>query len=155
MDKNGIAAPAFEGEFADGLEKRQAFNVASGAADLGDHHISAALFSHFLNALFDFIGHVRNHLHGFAEVITAPFLLQHGLIHAAAGEVVELRKLRMGKPFVMAEIQISFRAVIEHVDFAVLKRAHCAGIHIEIGIKLLQCHLETARLKQGTEGGGR
>ena len=67
MDKNGIAAPAFEGEFADGLEKRQAFNVASGAADLGDHHISAALFSHFLNALFDFIGHVRNHLHGFAE----------------------------------------------------------------------------------------
>ena len=39
----------------------------------------------------------------------------------------------MGKPFVMAEIQISFRAVIEHVDFAVLKRAHCAGIHIEMG----------------------
>ena len=105
--------------------------------------------------MFDFIGHVRNHLHGFAEIVAAPFLLQHSLVHAAAREVVELRQLRMGKPLVMAEIQIGFRAVIEHVYFAVLKRAHRARIHIEIGIELLQCHLETARLKQSTEGGGR
>jgi len=98
---------------------------------------------------------VRNHLHGFAEVIAAPFLFQHGLVHAAAGEVVELGQLRMGEPLVMTEVQIGFRAVIQHVDFAVLKRAHRAGIHIEIRIELLQRHLETARLKQRTEGGSR
>ena len=112
------------------------------------------MFADRLDALLDLIGHVRNHLHGLAEIIAAPFLFEHGLIHAPTGEVVELRQFRVREPLVMAEVEIGFRAVIQHVNFAVLKRAHSARIHVEVGIEFLQRHLEAARLEQGAEGGG-
>ena len=112
------------------------------------------MFADRLDALLDLIGHVWNHLHSLAEIIAAPFLFEHGLIHAPAGEVVELRQFRVREPLVMAEVEIGFRAVIQHVNFAVLKRAHRARIHVEVGIEFLQRHLEAARLEQGAEGGG-
>src|SRR6185436_8659629 len=43
------------------------------------------------------------------------------------------------------------RAVVEHIDFAVLIRAHGAGINVEVGIKFLQRDLEAAILQQRAE----
>ena len=54
----------------------------------------------------------------------------------------------------MAEIEIRLRAVIEHVNLAVLERTHRAGVDIEIGVKLLQRDLEAAALEQRTKRRG-
>ena len=75
-----------------------------------------------VDAVFDFVRDVRNDLHGFAEIIAAPLLVQHGLINLAAGEIVHARELDVGEPLVMAEVEVGFRAVIQHINFAVLIR---------------------------------
>jgi len=48
----------------------------------------------------------------------------------------------------MAEVEVGFGAVVEHINLAVLKRAHRAGIDVEVGIELLERHLESAIFQQ-------
>jgi hypothetical protein len=73
---------------------------------------------------------VRNHLHGFTEIIPASFLQNHRLVHLTAGEVVVSRENAIGEAFIVAEIEIGFRTVVQHIDLAVLERIHRAGIHV-------------------------
>ena len=98
---------------------------------------------------------MRNHLHGFAEVPAFAFIVQDGLIHLAARQVVHPRELAVRKPLVMAEVEVGFRAVVEHVNLAVLVRVHRAGVHVEVGIELLQHNLEAAVFEQRAERGRR
>ena len=53
----------------------------------------------------------------------------------------------------MTKIQVGFRSIIYHVYFTVLERAHGAGVHVQIGIKLLQGHFVAPILQQGTNRG--
>ena len=101
-----------------------------------------------VNAVFDFVGDVRDDLHGLAEVFALALVVEHGLINLAAGEVVEPGQLDVGEPLVMAEVEVGLRAVVEHINLAVLKRAHRAGVHVEVGIELLERHLEPAIFEQ-------
>ena len=55
----------------------------------------------------------------------------------------------------MAKVEVGLRAIVEHVDFAVLERAHRARIDIEVGVEFLDAHLEAAHLEQGTESSRR
>ena len=64
----------FEHELPDRLEERQAFDVAGGAADLGDDDVAFRFVRQLAHARLDLVGDVRNDLHGFAEVIAAPLL---------------------------------------------------------------------------------
>src|ERR1700761_5895787 len=54
----------------------------------------------------------------------------------------------------MAEVEVGFRAVIEHIHLAVLVGRHGAGIHVEVGVEFLEGDLEAAVFKQRAEGGG-
>ena len=108
-----------------------------------------------VDAVLDFIGDVRNDLDGLAQIIAAPFLVQNGLINLAAGQVVHAGELDVGEALVMAEVQVGFRAVVQHIDLAVLVRVHGAGIDVEIGIEFLQRDFQAAVFQQGAEGGGR
>ena len=51
----------------------------------------------------------------------------------------------------MPEIEIGLRAVVQHINFAVLKRAHRSRIDIEIGIEFLENNAQPAQFKQGAE----
>ncbi len=95
-----------------------------------------------------------NHLHGLAQVIAAALLLDHRLVHLTGGEVVEARQLAGGEPLVVAEIEIGFGAVLQHIDFAVLKGAHRPRVDVEVGIELLDPHHLPALLEQRAERGG-
>jgi hypothetical protein len=55
----------------------------------------------------------------------------------------------------VAQVQVSLGAVVQHIDLAMLKRAHGAGIHVEVGIELLQRDFEAAVLEQRAERSGR
>ena len=93
-----------------------------------------------------------NDLHRLAEIIAAPFLGQDRLVNLAGGEVVLAGQLARGEALVVAEIEIGLRAVLQHIDFAVLIRAHRARIDIEIGIELLQYDFQPAMFQECAEG---
>ena len=142
----------FENELADRFQERQTLDVARRSADLGDDDIGVAFRRHFTNAILDLVGHVRNHLHSFTQVIAAPLLEDHVFVDLAAGEIVVARKNAIGEALVMAEIEVGFRAVVQHVNFSMLERVHRSRIHVQVGIELLEHDPQTAQLEKRAEG---
>ncbi len=145
----------FENELPDRFEKRQPLDVAGRSANFRDDDVGFALIRHLANAILDFVGHVRNHLHGLAEVIAAPLPQDHVFINLAAGEIVVPREHAIGEALVMAEIEIGLRAVIQHINLAMLERIHRPRIDVQVRIELLEHDPQTAQLEQGAEGSRR
>ena len=102
----------------------------------------------FANAVLDFVGDVRNDLHRFAEVIAAALLQDHAFVDLAAGQIVVARENAISEALVVAEIEIGLRAIVEHINFAVLERVHRSRIDIEIGIELLKDDAQSAQFEK-------
>src|ERR1700691_2317982 len=149
MHVHGAVAAELVAELADGLEERQAFDVAHRAADLAQHEILAVQIA--LDRLLDRVGHVRDDLHGGAEIFAAPLAPDDGGIDPARGQAVAAARGHTGIALVMAQIEVGFGAVIGDIDLAMLIGAHGAGIDVDIGIEFPQADAESARLKQRTE----
>ena len=113
-----------ENELPDRFEERQPFDVARRPADLGDDHVDFFRIGHLPDARLDLVGDVRDHLHGFAEIIAAALFQDDALVDLAAREVVVPREDAIGEALVVAEVEIGLGAVVQDVDFAVLKRVH-------------------------------
>jgi len=150
MNIDAILPAGFKTKLANGFEKRQTLNVADGAADFGDDDviIVAVMVRGVDDAFLDFVGDVRNDLHGFAEIIAAALFGDDGVINLAGGGVVLLRHVDVDEALVMAEIEIGFRAVFGDVHFAVLIRTHRAGIDVEVRIEFEHGDFEAARFEQ-------
>ena len=93
---------------------------------------------HFSHGRLDFVGDVRNHLDGFAEVIAAAFARNDLFVNAAGGQVVAPGERGVGETFVMAEIEVGFGAIVGDEYLAVPERADGAGVDVEIGIEFLE-----------------
>ena len=141
MDKERVLAPLLKADLARGLQKGLAFNVTGGAADLGDDHVGICLRSHMVDKVLDLLCDVRDDLHGLSEVLAAPLLVQHVPVDLAGGKVGPAVQVFVDKALVMPQIQIRLAAVLGHIDLAVLIGAHGAGVHIDIGVKLLRRYL--------------
>ena len=87
-------------QLADGFEERKRFDVADGAADLDDHDVdSGGLVRRPGDAPhrgLDFVGDVRDHLHGFAQIVAAALARDDLLVDAAAGQIVGLGQVERG-----------------------------------------------------------
>ena len=155
MNEAHVFAANFERELTKGFQKEMPFNVAHGATDLGqdDTHIGISP-REFVNARLDLIGDVGNELDGLPEIFASALLFDHIFEDLTGGEVVETGQHAVGEAFVVSEIEVCFRTVVEDVDFAVLVRRHRSGIDIEVGVELLDSHIETAMFEQGADGGG-
>ncbi len=92
-------------------------------------------FSAPLNKGLDFIGNVRNDLHGLAKVLAATLFTDDRFINLAGRKVITLAHLGRHESFVMAQIQIGLGTVFRDKDFAVLKGAHGARINVNVGIE--------------------
>ena len=155
VDEEDVLRSDIEGELADGLEERQSLDVARGAADLGDEHVGLGLLAEGVDAALDLVRHMRDDLHGLAEVVAPALFFEDGLVDLAAGEVVEAGQLGVGEALVVAEVEVGLGPVVEHVDLAVLVGAHRARIDIEVRVELLDRHLEPAVFQQGSQCGRR
>ena len=131
------------------LQERQRLDVAGGAADLDDRHVGVA--GALLDLQFDFVGDVRDHLHGGAQVLAAALLIQHVLVDAAGGEAVAPGQARADKALVVAQIQVGLGAVLGDEHLAVLIGAHGARIHVDVGIHLDQGDLQATGFQQGSQ----
>ena len=145
-----VVAAQFLAHLADGLDKRQRFNVAHGAADLHNGHV------HILRDLFhrclDLVSNVGNHLHGLAQVVAAALFGDDLFINAAGGPVIVTREFGVGEAFVVSEVEVGFGAVVGHENLAMLKGRHRTRIDVEVRIKFLQVDLETAAFHQASDG---
>ena len=88
------------------------------------------------------------------EIIAAPLLGDHALVDASGGEIAVAAGGGAHEALVMAEIEIGLGAVRGDEHLAVLKRAHGAGIHVDVGIQLHHADLQAARLEDRTQRGG-
>jgi hypothetical protein len=136
VDVERVLAPDVLPELADGLHEWQALDVAHRAADLDQHDVHVG--RHRADGVLDLVGDVRDHLDGAPQVVAAPFLLDDRQVDLAGRPVAVARRQLVGEPLVMPEIQVGFGPVVSDVDLTVLKRAHGARIHVDIGVELLQ-----------------
>ena len=146
MHENALAARRVLGELADRFEKRQTLDIADGAADLAQHEIHLILADR--DEVFDFVGYMRDHLDRLTQVVAAPLILEHVGIDPARRHAVGAARMHAGEAFVVAKVEIGFCAVIGDEDLAMFKRAHRAGIDVEVGVKLAQPYAIAACLQQ-------
>ena len=152
MDIEGIGSAHLQSHLTDGLDEGLALHIADGAADLGDDHIRIGALPYPINKMLDLVGDMGNGLHGAAQIF-APTLLGDDIgVDLAGGQVGILVQILVDEPLVMSQIQIGLRAVLRHIDLAVLVGAHGAGVSIDIGIQLLRRHLQSPCLQQPPQG---
>ena len=84
LDVHDTVAALFQPDLANGFEEGQALNVANRSTDF-DHDDVDIGCGERADARFDFVGDVRDHLDGVAEVIAMAFLLEHVPVDAAGG----------------------------------------------------------------------
>ena len=60
-----------------------------------------------------------------------------------ARRVVRVARQRaVREPFVVAEVQVGFAPVVQHIDFTVLIRTHRARIDVDVRIQFLYLYLQ-------------
>ena len=134
MNVDNTVPAEFDAHLANRLEERQRLDVADRAADFDQADVGIpGTKSH---ALLDFVGNVRNYLHRRTEVVAATFLCDHALVDSTGGEVAVAPGGRAHESFVVTEVEVRFRAVLGDEYFTVLKRAHGAGIDVDVRIQL-------------------
>ena len=147
-----VIAPEFNAHLANRFEEGQGFDVADGTADLD--HANIRITGAESNAVLDLIRDVRNDLHGRAQVVAAALLGDDALVNAAGGEITVASGGGADEALVMPKIEVGLGAIRGDEDFAVLKRTHGPGIHVDVRIQLHHAHLEAARLQDRTQRRG-
>ena len=127
-----------------GFQERERFDVAHHTADFGDYEVVFSGFAQMLHTVLDLVGDVGHNLHGFAQIVAAPFLVDDALVDASGGEVVGACGLDVGEPFVVAEVEVGFMTIDCHIAFAVLIGVERARINVDVGVEFLYCDPESA-----------
>ncbi|MPM49254.1 hypothetical protein SDC9_95982 [bioreactor metagenome] len=155
MDEHHAALGLLRGHLTDGLQKGLGLNVAHGAANFGNDHVGAAGAGQKMDALFDFVRNMGNHLNGAAQVVAVALAAEHRPVHLAGCYRGVHREALVCKALVVSKVQIGLCSVVRHEDLTVLIRVHGTRIHVEIWVEFLQRHLQTALLEQTAQGGRR
>src|SRR5690606_27455657 len=75
-----------------------------------------------------------------------------GPVHLAGGKVVVPAQVDVDEALVVAQIQVGLRAVLGNEHFAVLQRAHGAGVHVDVRIQLDHGDVQAPALQQPAQG---
>src|SRR5579863_2439878 len=114
VDEKTLLLAELIAQLADRFQKRQAFDIANGAADLTNAEILILQIG--ANKFLDCVRDVGDYLYGGAEIIAVPFLGDYGRIDFAGGNVIALARGNAGKTLVMAEIEIGLGAVVGDIN---------------------------------------
>ena len=135
MQEGNVLGAHVQADLANGLQKRQGFDVAHRAAHLDDADVGVSGAGKY--RVPDFVGYVRNDLNRGAQVAAAALARDHRVVDAPGGEIgIAARLAAAHEAFIVAKIKVGFGAVRGYEHFAMLKGTHGARIHIEVGIQL-------------------
>ena len=154
VDEQAVFAPDLQRDLSHRFDERLRFDIAYGAADLGNNDVGVGMFAHVIYEFLYLVGDMRYHLNGGAQVFAAALFVQHVPIDLAGGEVGIFVKVFVDKSFVVSQVEVGLRAVFGNVNFAVLIRAHRAGIDVYVRVELLRRDFEPSRLEQAPERSG-
>ena len=141
MNINGVFPADLKTYLTDSLQKGLAFNISRSAADFCNNHIGIGLFAYAVNKLLNFIGYMRDNLHRLPQILSPTLFIKHIPVNLACSKVRKFIKVLIDKSFVMTEVKVGFRTVLGYKNLAVLIGAHCAGVYINIRVKLLRRNL--------------
>ena len=130
---------------ADGLEKRQRLDITHGAADL--HHADVRIPRPQADGGLDLVGDVGDDLHRPPQVVATALFADDALVDLAGGEIVVAAHGGAHETLVVAEVEVGLGPILGDEHLAVLKRAHGARIHIDIGIQLDHGDLQATRFQ--------
>lgn len=119
-------------------------DIARRAPDFRNNDVGVRFTADIVDKFLDFVRNMRDDLHGLA----AAFLIQDVPVDLARREVGKLVKVLVDKAFVVPEIEIGLRAVVRDEHLAVLIRAHCARVHIDVRVELPHRDLSAVRLQK-------
>ncbi len=143
-------AAQFLPHLANRFHERQRLDVAHRAADFNDRNVN--ILRDLLHSRFNFVGDVRNDLHGLAQIIATPFLGDDLLVEPAGGPVIVARKFGVGEALIVPQVEVGLSPIIGYEHLAVLKRRHRARVHVQVGIELHEVDFEPAALQQTANG---
>jgi len=132
MDVQDVLPPHVVGKLTDGLQERQALDVAHRPPDLADHDVHPV--RQRSDGSFDFIRDVRYHLDRPAQIIPSALLHDDVVVDAPGREVIAPPDGHGREPLVVPEVEVGLRAVLRHVDLAVLVGIHRPRVNIDIGV---------------------
>ena len=95
---------------------------------------------------------MRNDLYRLAEIFAAALLVKHAPIYLAGCEIRVFVEVLVDEPLIVTEVKVGLRAVLRHVNLAVLIRTHRAGIDVYVGVKLLCRYFQSSCFEQASEG---
>ena len=130
------------------LNERQRFNITNRSSNLSNYKVIIAFIAQNLNISFDFVGDMRDYLHGFTQEVAPAFFVYHILINPSGSDIIGTVSFNVEKSFVVSEIQIGLVPIHRHVTFTMFIWVQCSGIDIDVWIKFLVSHPEAACLKQ-------
>ncbi len=108
MHKRGIVFTHLIAHFANGFEKRLSFNVAYGTTDFDQDDFGLTGTPQQVDAAFNFVGDMRNHLDCAAQIISAAFPVDHFFIHLPCRNGTGAFQAQVAKAFVMPKVEVSF-----------------------------------------------
>ena len=148
MDIKAILAADIERELADRFQERQALDIADRPADLGDHDIDVVA-GQAVDGRLDLVGHVGNHLNRLA-LVKSPlaFLLDDRQVDLSRRVVAVAGQGCVRESFVVPEVEVGFRPVVEHVDLAMLVGTHRPGVDVDIGVEFLEPDAQSSLFEQ-------
>src|SRR3954447_24191391 len=153
VDEAALPGRVLEPELADGLEERQAFDVADRTADLAQDDVGS--FGIVLDEFLDGVGDVRDHLDRAAQIVALALAGEHGPVDATCRDRVGGTGRHAGETLVMPQIEVGLGPVIGDEDLAVLVGRHRPGVDVEVGVELPEAHPVAAQLQQGAQCRGR
>ena len=155
VDVERVFAPQIAAHLAQSFHKRQALDVADGAADFAEHHVSAGGLGHQANAALDFVGDVGNDLDRAAKIVAAPLARDHFGVDTAGRDVRHLVEVDVDEALVVAQVEVGLGPVFGDEHLAMLVGRHRARIDVDVGIELLHGDRQATGLEQPAQGSGR
>ena len=98
---------------------------------------------------------MRDDLNGSAKEVSFALLVEDRLVDRARSDAAVTGERLVDEPLVMAEIEVGLSTVIGDEDLTVLEGAHRTRVDVQVGVELLDGHLESASLEQAAKRCGR
>ena len=138
---------------SDGLEERHALDVSDRPSDFNEDDVRPLLLADGLELGLDFVRDVRDDLDRPTEIVPAALLLDDRAIDLACRDVVVAGQVDVQESFVVAQVEIDLRAVVEDEHLAVLVGIHRARVDVQVRVDFDGADLQSFRLQQDADRG--
>ncbi len=151
VNVDGVFSADVFAHLPDRLEERQSLNVTDRAAHFDDDDLGVDLLAHPTDAPLDFRSDVGDHLNGLPQIVASTLARDHFGIHLTGGHTTGARQILVDETLVCAQVQVGFRSVVQHENFAMLVRGKSARIDVDVRVQFLCRDGEPSTLQQTTD----